>query len=85
MKYLEEFQNPELARRLLDEIRATVTRPWALMEVCGGHLPRSAGHRLLRDRSGRAALFWGSLVVYLWGVGCGLTPHIALRPPKRGA
>ncbi|MFD0527180.1 hydrogenase formation protein HypD [Kitasatospora arboriphila] len=36
MKYLEEFQNPELARRLLDDIRATVTRPWALMEVCGG-------------------------------------------------
>ncbi|MFI9722190.1 hydrogenase formation protein HypD [Streptomyces sp. NPDC052396] len=36
MKYLEEFQDPGLARRLLDEIHATVTRPWALMEVCGG-------------------------------------------------
>ncbi|MEW1659921.1 hydrogenase formation protein HypD [Streptomyces sp. NPDC093707] len=36
MKYLDEFQNPELARRLLDDIRATATRPWALMEVCGG-------------------------------------------------
>ena len=36
MRYLEEFQNPELARGLLDDIRATVTRPWALMEVCGG-------------------------------------------------
>jgi hydrogenase expression/formation protein HypD len=36
MKYLEEFQDPRLARRLLDEIRATVTRPWTLMEVCGG-------------------------------------------------
>jgi hydrogenase expression/formation protein HypD len=36
VKYLEEFQNPELARRLLEDIRATVTRPWALMEVCGG-------------------------------------------------
>ncbi|MFJ2778693.1 MULTISPECIES: hydrogenase formation protein HypD [unclassified Kitasatospora] len=36
MKYLEEFQNPELARGLLDDIRAAVTRPWALMEVCGG-------------------------------------------------
>ncbi|MEV7618354.1 hydrogenase formation protein HypD [Streptomyces sp. NPDC089799] len=36
MKYIEEFQDPELAGRLLDEIRATVTRPWALMEVCGG-------------------------------------------------
>lgn len=36
MKYLEEFRNPELAEGLLADIRATVTRPWALMEVCGG-------------------------------------------------
>ncbi|MBQ0996513.1 hydrogenase formation protein HypD [Streptomyces sp. RK62] len=36
MKYIDEFNDPELARRLLDEIRATATRPWALMEVCGG-------------------------------------------------
>ncbi len=36
MKYLEEFSDPELAGRLVDDIKATVTRPWALMEVCGG-------------------------------------------------
>ncbi|MFC4496914.1 hydrogenase formation protein HypD [Streptomyces ovatisporus] len=36
MKYIDEFQDPELARRLLDDIQAIVTRPWALMEVCGG-------------------------------------------------
>ncbi|RPF38838.1 hydrogenase formation protein HypD [Streptomyces sp. TLI_185] len=36
MKYIDEFNDPDLARRLLDEIRATATRPWALMEVCGG-------------------------------------------------
>ncbi|MFI8103907.1 hydrogenase formation protein HypD [Streptomyces sp. NPDC086023] len=36
MRYIDEFQDPDLARRLLDDIRATVTRPWALMEVCGG-------------------------------------------------
>ncbi|MGI8695753.1 MAG: hydrogenase formation protein HypD [Mycobacteriales bacterium] len=36
MKYLDEFNDPELATRLLDDIHATVTRPWALMEVCGG-------------------------------------------------
>ncbi|CAM5583754.1 Hydrogenase maturation factor HypD [Streptomyces glaucescens] len=36
MKYIDEFNDPDLARRLLDEIRATVSRPWALMEVCGG-------------------------------------------------
>ncbi|MFE6867546.1 hydrogenase formation protein HypD [Kitasatospora sp. NPDC057692] len=36
MRYLEEFQDPELAGGLLADIRAAVTRPWALMEVCGG-------------------------------------------------
>ena len=36
MKYLDEFSDPELARRLLDDIHATVTQPWAMMEVCGG-------------------------------------------------
>ena len=36
MKYLEEFSDPLLARRLLDRIRETTTRPWEIMEVCGG-------------------------------------------------
>jgi hydrogenase expression/formation protein HypD len=36
VKYLEEFSNPDLAKRLIDDIRATATRPWAIMEVCGG-------------------------------------------------
>ena len=36
MKHLQEFRDPVLARRLLDEIAATVTRPWVIMEICGG-------------------------------------------------
>jgi hydrogenase expression/formation protein HypD len=36
MKYLDEFSNPDLARKLIDQIHATTTRRWALMEVCGG-------------------------------------------------
>lgn len=36
MRYLDEFNDPVLARRLVDEINATATRRWALMEVCGG-------------------------------------------------
>ncbi|MGZ4426401.1 MAG: hydrogenase formation protein HypD [Nocardioidaceae bacterium] len=36
MKYLDEFSNPELARKLLDQIHAATTQPWAMMEVCGG-------------------------------------------------
>jgi hydrogenase expression/formation protein HypD len=36
MKYLDEFSNPELARKLLDQIHAVTTKPWSMMEVCGG-------------------------------------------------
>lgn len=36
MKYLDEFSDPELAKHLLDDIHATTTKPWAIMEVCGG-------------------------------------------------
>jgi hydrogenase expression/formation protein HypD len=36
VKYVEEYRDPILAKQLLAEIRATVTRPWSLMEVCGG-------------------------------------------------
>ncbi len=36
MKFLQEFRDPELARRYLEEIRRTASRPWTIMEVCGG-------------------------------------------------
>lgn len=36
MKYLEEFGDPALARRLLADIHATASQPWTIMEVCGG-------------------------------------------------
>ncbi|MFO0804303.1 MAG: hydrogenase formation protein HypD [Gemmataceae bacterium] len=43
MKHLEEFRDPVLAARLLAAIRRTVTRPWVIMEVCGGQT-----HAILR-------------------------------------
>lgn len=36
MKYLTEYRDPELAARYLEEIKKTATRPWTIMEVCGG-------------------------------------------------
>lgn len=36
MKYLDEYRDPALAKRLLDEIRTATTGRWTLMEVCGG-------------------------------------------------
>ena len=46
MKYLDEFSDPDLARRLLDQIQAAATRPWAIMEVCGGQT-----HSIIRTAS----------------------------------
>ncbi len=44
MKYLSEFRDPDVAKGLLEEIRRTVTRPWVIMEVCGGQT-----HSIIRN------------------------------------
>jgi len=36
MKYLDEYRSEELAQKVVGEIRRVVTKPWVLMEVCGG-------------------------------------------------
>ena len=36
MKYLDEYRDGAAARKLADTIAREVTRPWAIMEVCGG-------------------------------------------------
>ena len=36
MKFLDEYRDQALAEKIIVEIRKTVTRPWVLMEVCGG-------------------------------------------------
>jgi hydrogenase expression/formation protein HypD len=36
MRYIDEYRDPHAIRGLLQRIEATITRPWTLMEVCGG-------------------------------------------------
>ena len=36
LKYLDEYRNAEAVQRLAAAIRAAVTRPWNIMEICGG-------------------------------------------------
>src|SRR3974390_1183473 len=36
MKYVDEYRNADAAQKLGDAIARTVTRPWTIMEVCGG-------------------------------------------------
>ena len=36
MKYLDEYRDSRLARKIVKEIRRVQKRPWVIMEVCGG-------------------------------------------------
>jgi hydrogenase expression/formation protein HypD len=36
MKFLSEYRNPQVAQGYLEQIKKTVTRPWSIMEICGG-------------------------------------------------
>jgi len=43
MKYVDEYREEKVARALARELAAAVTRPWVLMEICGGQT-----HTLMR-------------------------------------
>jgi hydrogenase expression/formation protein HypD len=36
VKYLDEYRDADIVKRLTGELRRVTTRPWTLMEVCGG-------------------------------------------------
>src|SRR3954465_10914557 len=36
MKCIDEFRDPKIAHRVVEEIGRRVTRPWTMMEICGG-------------------------------------------------
>ncbi len=48
MKHLTEYRDPELVEKYLEEIKGTVTRPWSIMEVCGGQTHSLVKHGVLQ-------------------------------------
>jgi hydrogenase expression/formation protein HypD len=62
MRYLEEFSDPDLARNLVDDIHATATRTWSIMEVCGGQT-----HSIIRHGIDQLI---GDQVEMIHGPGC---------------
>ncbi len=62
MKYLDEFRDPVTARTLVEAIRHRATRPWTIMEVCGGQT-----HSIIRN--GLDQLLDGA-VEFIHGPGC---------------
>jgi hydrogenase expression/formation protein HypD len=82
VKYLSEYRDPELARTLVERIRARATRRWTLMEVCGGQT-----HTIVKQGISEVL---EDAVEMIHGPGCPVcvTPleqidralHLALRP-----
>ena len=48
MKYVSEYRDAELVQGALCQIRRTVTRPWVLMEICGGQTHAIVRHGIDR-------------------------------------
>jgi hydrogenase expression/formation protein HypD len=46
MKYIDEYRNKEHVRNLALAIRHSLTRPWHIMEICGGQTHAIVRHRL---------------------------------------
>lgn len=69
MKFVDEFRDPDGAGNVADAIAATITRPWTIMEICGGQthaIVRYGIDRMLPDR-----------VSLLHGPGC----PVCVTPP----
>jgi hydrogenase expression/formation protein HypD len=62
MKYIDEYRNGALAKRYLDLISKVITRPWRIMEICGGQT-----HTIMK--SGIEALLPKEITL-LHGPGC---------------
>lgn len=48
MKYLDEYRNGRVARKVVEEIKKTQTKHWVLMEVCGGQTHSIVKHGIDR-------------------------------------
>ncbi|MDD3799325.1 MAG: hydrogenase formation protein HypD [Novosphingobium sp.] len=69
MKFVDEFRDPAAARAIADAITRIVTRPWTIMEICGGQTHAIVRHgidRMLPDG-----------VTLLHGPGC----PVCVTPP----
>ncbi|MDA1233111.1 MAG: hydrogenase formation protein HypD [Planctomycetota bacterium] len=59
MKFIDEFRNPILAAELVRRIKSIATRPWVLMEVCGGQTHSLLRHGIDVELAGTVELIHG--------------------------
>jgi hydrogenase expression/formation protein HypD len=48
MKYVDEYRNPKVAQSVIHQIQRIQTRPWVIMEVCGGQTHSIVRHGIDR-------------------------------------
>ena len=48
MKFIDEFRDEKLAQNILGELSRLLTRPWVVMEICGGQTHTIVKHSLDR-------------------------------------
>lgn len=59
MKYVDEYRNPQICRRLVAEIRASASRCYTIMEVCGGQTHGLLMHGIDQELDGVIELLHG--------------------------
>jgi hydrogenase expression/formation protein HypD len=59
MKWVDEFRDPQACRRLVQRIRDRATRPWTIMEVCGGQTHGLLRYGIDQQLSGSVELIHG--------------------------
>lgn len=59
MKYLDEYRDEELAKKIVGEIERITTKPWVIMEVCGGQTHSIVKYGLDRMLPGAIELVHG--------------------------
>jgi len=59
VKYLDEYRDGRTAAKVLGEIRRLTTRPWTIMEVCGGQTHSIVKHGIDRLLPGEIELVHG--------------------------
>lgn len=59
MKYVDEFRNPAAAHHYADAIARITTRPWTIMEICGGQTHSIVRHGIDQMLPARVTLLHG--------------------------
>ncbi len=59
MKYLDEYRDRKTSRLLVEQIRRLATRPWVLMDVCGGQTHSLVRYGIEQELTGTVEMIHG--------------------------